>query len=379
MERPYHLVLFGATGFTGSLVARYVASHAEAEGLGWAIAGRHPDRLEAIRADLPANKPDVIIADVTDADSLDAMAAQTSVLMNAVGPFNRYGRGVVEACIRHSTHYLDITGEPSFVATVYNELGEAARSARTCVVNCCGFDSIPADYAAWLTARQLPQATPKILRTYVRTNARFSGGTLNTAIQALHMESRGTSTKVRLPKHPDAPPVRRRIHYSEAMKAWAIPMPVVDPHIVKRSAYHMPEAYGPAVTYAQFFVRSSLLKVMATVLPVGAALLLARFAWFRNWMARRYPPGWGPDEQTRAASRFEVVCFGEGGGQHAQTRLAGGDPGYNETAAMFAQSAFTVLQGAREGTLPFGVLTPVQAFGQTLVERVDFLRAHQGE
>lgn len=356
-------------------MARYLSERAEAEGIRWAIAGRDRARLEAIRDGLQTGKPAVVVADVTDAGTLSAMAASTVVLMNAVGPFNRYGRGVVEACIQHGTHYLDIAGEPSFVASIYNDLGEAARSARTCVVNCCGFDSIPADYAAWLTARQLPQDAPKILKTYVRTNAGFSGGTLNTAIQGLYMESKGASAKVRLPRHPDTPNIRRRIHYSKAMQAWAIPMPVVDPHIVRRSAYFKPEDYGPAVAYAQFFVRSSLFKVASTILPVGVALLLSRFRWFRDWMARRYPPGWGPDAKTRAAARFEVVCLGEGGGRQARTRIAGADPGYDETAAMFAHAAFTMLELGREGTLPYGVLTPVQAFGEALMRRLTIFHA----
>lgn len=370
MDRQFDIVLFGATGFTGSLTAGYLSDHAEKEGIRWAIAGRNESKLLEVAESCKGNRPEILLADVTDVQSLDRLAKQARIIMNAAGPFNMYGNQVVRACVENSTHYLDITGEPSFVAGVYNEFHQRAVASQTCVVNCCGFDSIPADLAAWITAKKLPLHEPKLLEGFIRTNATFSGGTLTTAIHALYLEAQGKSEKVSLPKNPAAPKKSLKIHFQKKLKAWAIPMPVVDPHIVKRSAYYLQEDYGSAVTYTQYFVRSTLGKVINTVMPVVIAMLLVRFSFFRNWLFSKFKPGTGPDAERRKASRFEVVCLGSTPGSKAVTYISGGDPGYDETAKMFSQSAFTVLEKQRQGNLVSGVLTPVQALGETLVQRL---------
>lgn len=370
MERKYDILLFGASGFTGQLIAAYLADRAASEGIQWAIAGRNRQKLEQLKASLVGQQPDVVVADVDNPESLEQMAAQTRVVMNAVGPFNWYGKGVVKACVEQGAHYLDITGEPSFVADIFLTYGKAAEEKGICIVNCCGFDSIPADYVAWLTAKQLPLEEPKSLRGYIRTNASFSGGTFTTAIHALYMETQQRSVKVKLPRHPSTPRVPLKIHYQKELKAWAIPMPVVDPHIVKRSAYRLPNDYGEAVAYGQFFLRSSLWKVVETVLPVLLTMLLVRFSFFRAWLFRQAPPGTGPDEAMRLRSRFEVVCIGESRNKTVRTVISGGDPGYNETAKMFSEAAFTMVERDNASTLPLGVLTPVEAFGSVLKDRL---------
>ncbi|MBK9733823.1 MAG: hypothetical protein IPO92_02155 [Saprospiraceae bacterium] len=198
----------------------------------------------------------------------------------------------------------------------------------------------------------------------------FSGGTLTTAIQALHMEVEKKSIKTKIKKHPEAPKLPLKIHYDKDIKGWALPMPVVDPHIVKRSAYRLPEDYGVAVTYGQFFVRSSFGKVLKTILPIVSAMFLVRFKAFRNRMFARFKPGTGPSEERRANSKFEVICFGKSTSAEAKTIFSGGDPGYNETSKMFAQAAFCLLDKIKNNNINFGVLTPVEAFGMNLVDRL---------
>jgi len=369
MTRQYDIILFGATGFTGALVVKYIAAHAKSESISWAIAGRDTQKLKEIQEGLQS-QPDIVIADVKDKDSLDKMAASCKVLMNTVGPFNWYGKDVVKACIDHHTHYLDITGEPSFVADVYNSYFQEALEKKSCIVNCCGFDSIPADFAAWLTAKKLPKDEPKSLKGYVRTNATFSGGTLTTAIQALHMEVQKTSIKTKIKRHKDAPKIPLKIHYNKDILGWGLPMPVVDPHIVKRSAFRLPDDYGVAVSYGQFFVRSSFGKVVKTILPIASAMFLVRFKSFRKKMFDKFKPGTGPSEARRAESKFEVICFGKSTTSEAKTVFSGGDPGYNETSKMFAQSAFTILDKIKSETINYGVLTPVEALGMDLVVRL---------
>lgn len=367
--KKYDIVLFGASGFTGQLIAQYLSKNAEKENISWAIAGRDEKKLLQIANTCQASKPEIITADIKEYQSLLYMTNKAKILMNAVGPFNTYGPDVIKACLDTKTHYLDITGEPSFVANTYNLHHQSAQDNQVCIVNCCGFDSIPADFAAWLTASKLPKNEPKILKGYIRTNATFSGGTLTTAIQALHMEAKKTSHKVRLKRHPETPKIHLKIHYNNDIKGWAIPMPVVDPHIVKRSIYGLPESYGPAA-YAQFFVRTSFMKVLKTVLPIIFAMVMVRFKFFRDKMFKKFSPGTGPSEARRAQSKFEVICLGESATSKAKTTFSGGDPGYNETSKMFSQAAFTLLDLIKNHKAKYGVLTPVEAFGMPLIDRL---------
>lgn len=365
----YDLILFGASGFTGQLIAQYLAKKQDTENFLWAIAGRDRSKLERICTEL-VSQPEIIVADVNNVDSIKSMTAQTKLLMNAVGPFNRYGIQVIKACLDTQTHYLDITGEPSFIAEVYLEYDKIALEKEVSIVNCCGFDSIPADFATYLTVQKMPVQEPKLLTGFVRTNATFSGGTLTTAIEALYRESQKKSVKVRLKKHPSAPKTKLNIHKNKRLNAWAIPMPVVDPHIVKRSAFRLPEIYGEAFSYGQYFLRNSFVKVLKTVLPIVLASILVRFTYFRNRMFQKFRSGTGPDQKRRAKSKFEFICFGQSHSANVKTIFAGGDPGYDETAKMFSESAFTLLDHIRSNTLKFGVLTPVEGLGMPLIDRL---------
>jgi short subunit dehydrogenase-like uncharacterized protein len=369
MTRKYDIILFGATGFTGNLVAQYLSKQRPLEKFTWAIAGRNKIKLESLCHEL-LEKPDIIIADITNTESIMLMTTKAKVLMNTVGPFNRYGKNVVEACIHTKTHYLDITGEPSFIADIYNSFYQIALDHQTCIINCCGFDSIPADFAAYLTIKKMPIHEPKILTGFVRTNATFSGGTITTAIEALYRETKNESIKVKLTKHPNAPKIKLKIHKNNTLNVWAIPMPVVDPHIVKRSAFRMKNEYGEAFSYGQYFVRSSFVKVLKTLVPIIVTMFLVRFKFFRNQLFNRYKSGTGPDKNRRAASRFEFICFGKSTSTSVKTIFSGGDPGYDETAKMFSESAFTLLNLHHQGLLKFGVLTPVEALGMPLIERL---------
>ncbi|HAB07182.1 MAG TPA: saccharopine dehydrogenase, partial [Alcanivorax sp.] len=143
--RPYALVLYGATGFTGGLCARYLARKLPA-GTPWALAGRNRAKLEQVAAGLPGdNPPELIEADSGDPASLTALAARTRALASTVGPYMQYGEPLVRACVEQGTHYCDLTGEPEFVNTLLSRYHEAAQASGCALVNCCGFDSIPHD------------------------------------------------------------------------------------------------------------------------------------------------------------------------------------------------------------------------------------------
>ncbi len=369
-QRKYDIILLGATGFTGQITAEYISRHAIKENITWAIAGRNKEKLEALHLSISGQKPDILVANIHDLEGLHEVVGQGHIVMNAAGPFALYGMPVINACILASTHYLDITGEPSFVAQVYDECFYKAEAQKVCIVNCCGFDSIPADYAAWLTAKALPNNTPKRLYGFVRTNATFSGGTLTTAINALHNDALKVSYKTKIPKHPNAPKIPLKIHFNKDVNSWALPMPVVDPHIIKRGIYRMPQDYGTATSYAQFWLSKSFYKMVKTILPISIAMIGIKFKPFREMLLRKFQPGTGPDAERRSKSKFEVICIGKSGEKTAKTVFSGADPGYDETAKMFSQSAFVMNEKIKNRTLKYGVLTPVEAFGNSLVLRL---------
>ena len=158
-SRTYDIVIFGATGFTGELTAAYLAEHAPA-GLRWALAGRNPGKLEAVRDPLAAIDPalaelPLLHADSTDDASLRAVAESTRVVITTVGPYLLHGEPLVAACAAAGTDYVDLTGEPEFVDRMYLEHHDAAVATGARIVHACGFDSIPHDLGAYFTVQQL--------------------------------------------------------------------------------------------------------------------------------------------------------------------------------------------------------------------------------
>lgn len=178
--RTYDIVLFGATGFVGTLTAEYLAAHAP-EGLRWAIAGRDEEKLARLRERL-SGAPDVLLADVADPASLRELARGARVVATTVGPYILYGEELVAACADAGTDYLDLTGEPEFVDLMYVRHDARARETGARLVHACGFDSIPHDLGAYFTVRQLPEDVPLRVDGFVRAQAMFSGGTFASAL-----------------------------------------------------------------------------------------------------------------------------------------------------------------------------------------------------
>lgn len=390
--RKYDFVLLGATGFTGQLVAEALALAASSGAAGsdgaparWAIAGRDPRKLEDVKTSLVGISPvngdvGVIVADTADSASLRALAAQTRVLATTVGPYAAHGLPVVEACVDEGTHYLDITGEPPFVSTSRDRFDARARAAGLRIVHCCGFDSIPADLGALFTVRQLPAATAKQVRCYVKTNGSYSGGTWASMIGMFHdgsvrsaggsdaagaeSTSAGASGAPR-GKRDRGPLVHRP---PPGVRGVAIPLPVIDPVLVGRSARALPEVYGPDFTYGHFLVVRSVGRAAQLAAGVGALWGLAKVGPARRALLRRRPSGAGPSADERAKSFFQLTFTGRAGDARVTTRVSGGDPGYTETSRMLAHA--TLLLARREASLPraAGVLTPAVAFGDAGIE-----------
>ncbi|GAB3942559.1 hypothetical protein GCM10027614_29810 [Micromonospora vulcania] len=239
-------MLFGATGFTGGLTAEYLARHAP-PGLRWALAGRNPDRLAAVRARLAAIDPTLaelplLTADVTDADSLRGVAESARVVASTVGPYIQHGEPLVAACARAGTDYLDITGESEFIDLTYvRHQAEATRTGAR-LVHACGFDSIPHDLGVWFTVKQLPADVPITVDGYVRAGGRFSAGTYHSALTAF-ARSGQASRAARERRAVEPRPTDRRVRAmpgklarSAELGIWTVPLPTIDPQVVRRSA-----------------------------------------------------------------------------------------------------------------------------------------------
>ncbi len=376
--RRFDLALFGATGFTGGLTARYLAANVPA-GTRWALAGRNRAKLEAVAAELApiesaAAPPELLVADAADPAALAEVAAATRVIASTVGPYALHGGPLVAACAAAGTDYCDITGEPEFVDRTWLEHHEQARRSGARLVHCCGFDSIPHDLGAYFTVQQLPEGVPLTVAGYVRTSeAQFSGGTFHSAINGF-ARGRQTLAAAKARKRAETRDPARRVHaapprlrHDRELGGWTAPLPTIDGPVVRRSAAAVPR-YGPEFTYGHNVLAKHLASIAGIAGGVGTVAALAPLPPVRKLLLKIKDPGEGPDEETRARSWFKVVFVGEGGGERVVTEVSGGDPGYTETSKMLAES--TLCLAFDELPEVAGQATTVAAMGDMLLTRV---------
>lgn len=375
--RPYDVVVLGATGFAGRLTAEYLARHAP-PGTRWAMAGRSADKLATVRRELCAIDPTladlpVVTADITDAGSVRALAGSTRVLITTVGPYVLYGDSVVAACAAAGTDYLDLTGEPEFVDTSYVRHHESARASGARLVHAAGFDSIPHDLGAWFTVAQLPEGVPLTLSGYVRVSAMFSGGTFHSALTALSRPRQNVSAaRHRRAAEPtsDARRVQARAGRpgrDPVNGGWAMPFPSLDPQIIGRSARAL-DRYGPDFRYAHHISVPHLHTALGGAVGLAAVAGAVQVPPARRALLGRIQAGEGPSPMRRANSWFSVTFVGQGGGERVITRVSGGDPGYDETAKMLAESALCLAFDELPPTA--GQVTTAVAMGDALLGRL---------
>jgi short subunit dehydrogenase-like uncharacterized protein len=376
-ERQFDLALFGATGFTGGLTAEYLARSGP-KTLRWAIAGRNREKLEAVRERLAgigseAPAPELVIADAGDPGSLCAVAEGARVVATTVGPYALYGEPLVAACAAAGTDYVDLTGEPEFVDRMWIEHHAEAERTGARLVHCCGFDSIPHDLGARFTVEQLPEGVPLKVEGFARMGGEFSGGTYHSAINGF-ARARQTVGAARQRKREEARPPGRAIHSGSArlrrvpeLGGWAAPLPTIDGTIVRRSAAAL-ERYGPDFTYGHNLLAKRLASIAAISGAVGTAVVLAPLPPTRKLLLKIKSPGEGPSPETRAKSWFKVKFVGEGGGRRVVTEVSGGDPGYDETAKMLAESALCLAFDDLPETA--GQVTTATAMGAALEARL---------
>jgi short subunit dehydrogenase-like uncharacterized protein len=372
-DRPYDIVLFGATGFVGTLTAEYLAAHAP-EGLRWAVAGRSEDKLHRLRERLPGGAEiGVLVADVADPASLRRLAEHARVVATTVGPYVTYGEELVAACADTGADYLDLTGEPEFVDLMYVRHDARARETGARLVHACGFDSVPHDLGVYFTVRQLPEGVPLTVDGFVRVDAAFSGGTFASALNQFARGRQMVAAARDRRRHEPRLVGRRAVtptggpRFAPEVGAWALPLPTIDPQIVRRSAKAL-ERYGPDFRYRHYAAVRRLPVAVGGAAAVGALFAAAQVPPARRWLSDRLKPGDGPSAEKRARSWFSVRFVGEGAGRRVLTEVSGGDPGYDETAKIFAESALCLAFDDLPPTS--GQVTTAVAMGDALTERL---------
>jgi short subunit dehydrogenase-like uncharacterized protein len=392
--RPYDVVVYGASGFVGRLLAGYLAEHASPE-VRIALAGRSRARVEEVRKGLPAAARDwpVLEADSSDVASLDALARQTRVLATTVGPYARYGMPVVEACARAGTHYADLTGEVLFVRDAIDRVDDLARKTGARIVHACGYDSIPSDLSTLLLAERAAADGAGGLRDVclvATLRGGFSGGTIDSMRAQLEAVQRDPGRRRLIgdpfalsPDRAAEPDTRQPRDAGPPARTpdgrWTAPfvMAPFNTRIVRRSNALQDWAYGRSLRYGEVMGsgRGPLGAVTAAGVTAGLAGALAAMSFgpTRALLDRVLPaPGSGPGEEAREKGWFRMVVDAEteDGRRYRATSAGPGDPGYAATAVMLGESALALALDGDRLPARAGSLTPATALGDVLVERL---------
>jgi short subunit dehydrogenase-like uncharacterized protein len=393
-DRKYDVVLYGATGFVGRQTVAYIAAHPEvrAAGLRWALAGRNRDKLENVRRECggAAAAAGIVVAAADDTRALNALARNAAVVLNTAGPFDLYGSALVAACVKHGTHYVDITGETPWVhGLIAQHHAQAAREG-TRIIPSCGFDSVPSDMGAWLMMQAMQQrhGGPCVdVKAAFSVRGGLNGGTLASILNIMgSAQAKSFADPFLLNPDTDKPldvaahadPVLPR--YDTDLKAWMAPffMGPINTRVVRRSAALLD--YGPNFHYQEYLrVGDGLVAGVAAAslsLGMGVSQAAIGFAPVRRLAAAVAPkPGEGPSQTSMDNGSFRCELVGKSAdGQRLRGRIADrGDPGNRATTKMLCEAALCLaLEGARlpGGAARGGVLTPASGLGQVLVDRL---------
>ncbi|MEM9449013.1 MAG: saccharopine dehydrogenase NADP-binding domain-containing protein [Cyanobacteria bacterium P01_E01_bin.6] len=401
-DLPYDLVVFGATGFVGKILCQYLIDQAETEGdLSWAIAGRSRSKLETLVASLglKATHLPMLIADVNDQSTLQALCAQTSVIISTVGPYALYGEPLVKVCAETGTDYCDLTGEFQWIRRMVESYEALAQQSGARLVHCCGFDSIPSDLGVYFLQQQaqirLGQPCVRVKMRVKAAQGGVSGGTVASGINLAKeaIENPGLRKELTNPyslcpePNPNTqhPPTLIDVQYDDSFQEWVTPfvMAEMNTRIVLRSNALLNHAYGTGFQYDEAILtgQSVMGWIAAQGLNIGLnsfflAALLPPTRWvLETWVVPA--PGDGPSTEAQEQGFYDLRFWGEtADGQTIQTKVMGDrDPGYGSTAKMLAQAGICLAKDVPKSEKEGGFWTPSTLFGERLIER---LVAHSG-
>jgi short subunit dehydrogenase-like uncharacterized protein len=399
MDKTFDIIVFGATGFTGRLVAEYLHNtYGVGRGVAWAMAGRNLEKLTQVRDSLGIDPAlPLLVADATDAKALAQLVAQTRVVISTVGPYQKHGQPLVDACAQAGTDYVDLCGEPGWMAQMIPRLQGPAAASGARIVFSCGFDSIPFDLGVvYLQQEALQRLGAPLVRVHGRVKVMkggFSGGTAASLIATLENAGRDPALARTLadpfaltpgfrgPKQPDD----NTAAFDDLAQSWSGPfvMAPINTKNVHRTHALRGHPWGADFVYSERLLTGSgeggekRAKALArntrlqnTLLAFGPTrALIRRFALPQ--------PGQGPTKEQREKGRYEVLFIGQtADGRTLRASVKGDrDPGYGSTCKLISETALCLARETSHTTTPGGVWTPGAAMGLTLVRR---LQAHAG-
>lgn len=375
----FDLIVYGATGFTGKLVAEYLTTQYRGDAsLCWAMAGRSLDKLAAVRDEIgaPADTP-LIAADASDPASLAAMVAQTKLVLTTVGPYQFYGNELVAACVDTGTDYVDLCGEPVWMRQMIDKHQAAAEKSGARIMFSCGFDSVPFELGVYFVQQQAKKvlgATAARVKGRVRgMSGTLSGGTAASAKATFDAVAKDLSLVSILKdafaltlgfKGPKQPAGNKPL-YEEDLQSWTAPfmMALINTRNVHRSNMLMGFPYGQDFVYDEMVLTGPGEKGEANAKKVMAANA-------EKTGPNAPKPGEGPSKEEREKNYYNLlfVAIAADGRQVRATVKGDRDPGYGSTSKMISECAIGLL---RDGAnVKGGFWTPGAALGDSLIKRL---------
>ena len=370
--RDFDIIVYGATGFTGRLVAEYLSQQGVTR---WAMAGRSRTKLEEVR-DLigaPADTP-LVVADADDPASLKAMAESTQVVLTTVGPYQLYGAPLVAACVAAGTAYVDLCGEPAWMRHMIDAHHAEAQRTGARIVFSCGFDSIPFDLGV-LTLQECARAkygmpAPRVKGRVRAMKGGFSGGTAASLKATLAAAARDPSI-VGLLASPFAltpgfsgphQPTGMLPEFDATLNTWVAPfiMAAINTKNVHRTNYLLGHRYGTDFVYDEMMV--------AGLGEMGKAAAEA-IAKLNPLAGDKGPkPGEGPSKEERDSGHYDLLFVGlmPDGARFDAVVTGDRDPGYGSTSKMIAETARCLIETEGAG----GIWTPGALLGTGLRDRL---------
>lgn len=374
-DRPFDIVVYGATGYTGRLVAEYLAHHYQGKGPKWAMAGRSAAKLAEVRDSIgaPADTP-LIVANSDDPESMKALAEQTRVVVTTVGPYQLYGEPLLAACVAAGTDYADLCGEPVWMRQMADKYHAAAQASGARIAFSSGFDSIPFDLGVFMLQQEAKARfgapAPRIKGRVRAMQGKFSGGTaasLTATLAALGKDPSlvpymvspfGLTPGFEGPAQPkgDVP------EFDEAVGSWAAPfiMAVINTKNVHRTNFLLGHPYGADFVYDEMLLTGPGDQGEAIAKHVAATPMIGN--------PDDPKPGEGPTKEERDNGFYDVLFLGEyPDGRTIRYGVKGRyDPGYGSTSRMIAETGIALL----DCTAPGAIATPGALLGEALVQRL---------
>lgn len=372
----FDIVVYGASGFTGRLVAEYLAAKYDGGDLKWAIAGRDLDKLASVRDAIGAPRDlTLIAADAGDSASLKAMVGRTASVLSTVGPYQLYGSGLVAACAASGTDYLDLCGEPLWMRQMIDSHEGEARRSGARIVFSCGYDSLPFELGVFFlqqaARRQLGSSVARVKGRVRKMKGTFSGGTAASmkAIFAAAANDPDLLPKLRDPfvltpgfEGPKQPPGNKP-QFDEDLDMWVAPfvMANINTRNVHRSNFLLGFPYGKDFVYDEM--------VVAGPKETGEATAKAIIAANNKLGAQGGPkPGEGPSKEERDSGYYDLLFLGSGGRQLKAVVTGDRDPGYGSTSKMIAECAICLRRDTPD--VAGGFWTPGAAMKDALIKRL---------